>query len=30
MPKSSVPAVPEREDYDFDWKTYTYKLKKKS
>ncbi|MBL8209129.1 MAG: sulfatase [Bryobacterales bacterium] len=29
MPKTSVPAVPEREDYDFDFRTYTYKLKKK-
>ena len=27
MPKSSVKPVPERDDYDFDFDSYTYKLK---
>ena len=30
MPKTSVPPKPDRNAYDFDWKTYTYKLKPKA
>ncbi len=28
MPKSSVPPVPERNQYDFDFATYTYRLRR--
>ena len=30
MPKTSVKPVPERDDYDFDFDSYTYQLKRQT